>query len=303
MKKFFSWLALFFKGAVMGIANVIPGVSGGTLAVIMGIYDKFISAISNILKDFIKNLLFLLPIVLGMGASIIISSKVIGNALEAIPLATALFFEGLIIGGMPILYKKIKGHEKKPLNIVVLLIVFALLLVYTFAFGGINNEVVIVEFNFIEYLKLFLVGVVGAATMIIPGISGSMTLMVLGYYNLVITDAVGNITNFDLLSRNLNILIPFGLGCVIGIVVIAKIIEYLLKKFEIKTYFAIFGFVFASMIIVICQNIPQEFRIWELLLGFVFMAIGFFVSYFVSIGKIKLGSWEPFKKKEIKNNK
>lgn len=303
MKKFFSWLALFFKGAVMGIANVIPGVSGGTLAVIMGIYDKFISAISNILKDFIKNLLFLLPIILGMGVSIIISSKVIGNALEAIPLATALFFEGLIIGGMPILYKKIKGHEKKPLNIVVLLIVFALLLVYTFAFGGINNEVVIVEFNFIEYLKLFLVGVVGAATMIIPGISGSMTLMVLGYYNLVITDAVGNITNFDLLSRNLNILIPFGLGCVIGIVVIAKIIEYLLKKFEIKTYFAIFGFVFASMIIVICQNIPQEFRIWELLLGFVFMAIGFFVSYFVSIGKIKLGSWEPFKKKEIKNNK
>lgn len=303
MKKFFGWLALFFKGAVMGIANVIPGVSGGTLAVIMGIYDKFISAISNILKDFIKNLLFLLPIVLGMGASIIISSKVIGNALEAIPLATALFFEGLIIGGMPILYKKIKGHEKKPLNIVVLVIVFALLLVYTFAFGGINNEVVIVEFNFVEYLKLFLVGVVGAATMIIPGISGSMTLMVLGYYNLVVTDAVGNITNFDLLSRNLNILIPFGLGCVIGIVVIAKIIEYLLKKFEIKTYFAIFGFVFASMIIVICQNIPQEFRIWELLLGFVFMAIGFFVSYFVSIGKIKLGSWEPFKKKEIENNK
>lgn len=303
MKKFFSWLALFLKGAVMGIANIIPGVSGGTLAVIMGIYDKFISAISNILKDFIKNLLFLLPIVLGMGAAIIISSKVIGNALEAIPLATALFFEGLIIGGMPILYKKIKGHEKKPLNIVVLVIVFALLLVYTFAFGGINNEVVIVEFNFVEYLKLFLVGVVGAATMIIPGISGSMTLMVLGYYNLVITDAVGNITNFDLLSRNLNILIPFGLGCVIGIVVIAKIIEYLLKKFEIKTYFAIFGFVFASMIIIICQNIPQEFRIWELLLGFVFMAIGFFASYFVSIGKIKLGSWEPFKKKEIENNK
>lgn len=303
MKKFFSWLALFLKGAVMGIANVIPGVSGGTLAVIMGIYDKFISAISNILKDFIKNLLFLLPIVLGMGASIIISSKVIGNALEAIPLATALFFEGLIIGGMPILYKKIKGHEKKPLNIVIFLIVFALLLVYTFAFGGINNEVVIVEFNFVEYLKLFLVGVVGAATMIIPGISGSMTLMVLGYYNLVVTDAVGNIANFDLLSRNLNILIPFGLGCVIGIVVIAKIVEYLLKKFEIKTYFAIFGFVFASMIIVICQNIPQEFRVWELLLGFVFMAIGFFVSYFVSIGKIKLGSWEPFKKKEIENNK
>ena len=84
MKKFFSWLALFLKGAVMGIANVIPGVSGGTLAVIMGIYDKFISAISNIFKDFIKNLLFLLPIVLGMGAAIIISSKVIGNALEAI---------------------------------------------------------------------------------------------------------------------------------------------------------------------------------------------------------------------------
>lgn len=301
MKKFLNSLVLFIKGAVMGIANVIPGVSGGTLAVIMGIYDKFIGAISNIFKDFIKNFLFLLPIVLGMGVSVILSSKVIGDAFEMIPLATALFFEGLIIGGVPILYKKIKGHEKKPLNIFILLFVFALLLVYTFVFGGVNNEVVILEFNFVEYLKLFLIGVVAAATMIIPGISGSMTLMVLGYYNVIVTDTVGNITNFDLIGRHLNILIPFALGCVIGIVIIAKIIEYFLKKFEVKTYFAIFGFVFASMVIVIAQNIPSAFKVWELLLGLGLLLVGFFASYFISIGKIKIGSWEPFKKKENKD--
>ena len=301
MKKIFNWLLLFVKGAIMGIANVIPGVSGGTLAVILGIYDKFISAISGIFKNFIKNILFLIPIVLGMGISIIFSSKVIGDSLESFPLATALFFVGLIIGGIPVLYKKIDGHIKNGWNILIFLVIFVALLLYTFLLGGDKEGLTMDTFKFdnlFEYVKLFFVGVVAAATMIIPGISGSMTLMVIGYYELVFGEAVGGLTYFSMLVPNMKILIPFGLGCAIGILGIAKGIDFLLKKFEVKTFFGIFGFVFASIIIVVFKNIPETFRPLELIIGLLLSGIGFFVSFFVSQGKIKIGSWEPFKKKE-----
>ena len=101
-------LILFIKGFIMGIANVIPGVSGGTLAVILGIFKDFVGSISNIFKSFKKSILFLLPIVIGMGVAIIASSKLIENCLTYYPLATILFFVGLILGGVPILFNKIK---------------------------------------------------------------------------------------------------------------------------------------------------------------------------------------------------
>lgn len=287
MKKLLSYLMLFVKGAIMGIANVIPGVSGGTLAVILGIYDKFISAISGIFKNFIKNVLYLLPIVLGMGVAILLSSKVIGDSLESFPFATGLFFNGLIIGGIPLLYKKIKGHIKNVPNILIFVCVFAFLLLYTFlpdTLGFGKNEITINEYNFNVwgYIKLFLVGIIGAATMIIPGISGSMTLMILGYYELVVGESVGNITDFSMIIPHLQVLIPFALGCIVGILLISKLIEIMLEKFEVKTFFGIFGFIFASIIIIFVKNIPETWNVWEIIIGIVLFAVGFACSYFIS---------------------
>lgn len=287
MKKLLSYLILFVKGAIMGIANVIPGVSGGTLAVILGIYDKFISAISGIFKNFIKNVLYLLPIVLGMGVAILLSSKVIGDSLENFPFATGLFFNGLIIGGIPLLYKKIKGHIFNVPNILIFVSIFAFLLLYTFlpdALGFIKNEIIIDEYNFdiLGYIKLFLVGIIGAATMIIPGISGSMTLMILGYYEMVVGESVGNITNFSMIVPHLQVLIPFALGCIVGILLISKLIEIMLKKFEVKTFFGIFGFIFASIIIIFVKNIPETWNIWEIIIGIGLFIVGLACSYFIS---------------------
>ena len=275
MKKLKEWLLLFFKGGFMGIGNVIPGVSGGTLAVILGIYDRMINAISTLFKKFKENVLFLLPLMLGMVVFIVISSKGIDLALEHFPLATVMLFVGMILGGIPVLFNKVKEGLKNPFNYIVFVIIFASLLLYTFLNPRVGNIEEITSFGFLEYLLLFLVGILAAATMIIPGVSGSMTLMVVGYYDLIVGEAVGNIMDFSQIVYHLQILIPFGIGCVVGILLVAKLLSFLLKRFEIKTYFGIFGFIFASLIIVFYLNVTS-FNIVEFILGILLFAFGFF---------------------------
>lgn len=284
MKKLINPVILFVKGIIMGLANVIPGVSGGTLALILGVYEKLINSITTLFKKFKENILFILPLGFGMLVAIIGGSKIIPPCLEKYPLATVLFFVGLILGGIPLLYKKINNHLKSPSNYLVFVIVFIALLCYTFLTDNTGN-VDLTNLDFIDYVKLLIVGIVAAATMIIPGISGSMTLMVLGYYD-GIWSTVGNITNFSEFGHNMKILIPFGIGVVIGLFLIAKLIEILIKKFEVKTYFGIFGFIFASLIIIFAKNVSTV-NIPELLIGIILLVVGFFISYFIANFKKK----------------
>lgn len=284
MKKLINPIILFVKGIIMGLANIIPGVSGGTLALILGVYEKLINSITTLFKKFKENILFILPLAFGMIAAIYGGSKIIPPCLEKYPLATVLFFVGLILGGIPLLYKKINKHLKSPSNYLVFVIVFVALLCYTFLADNTGN-VDLTNLDFVDYIKLLVVGIVAAATMIIPGISGSMTLMVLGYYD-GIWSTVGNITNFSEFGHNMEILIPFGIGVVIGLFLIAKLIEILIRKFEVKTYFGIFGFIFASLIIIFTKNVTTV-NIPELLIGIILLTIGFFISYFIANFKKK----------------
>ena len=263
----------------MGIANVIPGVSGGTLAVILGVFKDFVGSISNIFKSFKKSVLFLLPIVLGMGVAVVASSKLIETCLNYYPLATILFFVGLILGGVPILFNKIKGEMKSIPNYIIFIIMFSFILLFTFVISGEKN-VELVSLTFIDYILLFIVGAVASASMVIPGISGSMVLMTVGYYNSILA-TVSDIFNFANFWHNVSILIPFGLGVIVGILLIAKLITFLLNKFEVKTYFAIFGFIFSSLIVMFFKN-NINFNIIEFIIGLVLMAGGFLISYFIA---------------------
>ena len=103
---------LVIKGFIMGIANVIPGVSGGTLALTLGIYEKLIKAISHFLSNLKENIKFLLPLGIGMVLAVITMSNVIDYSFKNFPLPTTLFFMGLVIGGVPLLYKRVKGLLK-----------------------------------------------------------------------------------------------------------------------------------------------------------------------------------------------
>ena len=273
---------LVIKGFVMGIANIIPGVSGGTLALTLGIYEDFIGAISHFFSRLKENIKFLLPIFSGMGLSILTMSNVISTCFDKFPIPTTLFFMGLVIGGIPMLVSKVKdSKEKKQISsYVIALITFSIVMIMAFAdqiFASGIGEVSFQNMNILSYILLFVVGVIAAATMVIPGVSGSLVIMLLGYY-LPIINVVKELTHFKNIFSNILIAGFFGIGILVGIVLISKLIEYLLEKYEKKTYFGVLGFIIAS-VIAIPVSVYNElgsitFSIPQILIGIIFLILG-----------------------------
>lgn len=272
-----DFIILAIKGFFFGIANIIPGVSGGTLAITMGIYEDMIGAISHFFKDIKKNLKFIIPLGIGAVASILLMSKVIKYSLDKFPLPTTLFFIGLIVGGIPLLTKKVKHKKIKPHNLAVFLLTFSIVMIMTFLNAG-NVAVNLSTMSLYQGILLFLVGVVAAATMVIPGISGSFVLMLLGYYEPII-GIVSDLTNFSHLTHNLSILIPFGLGILVGIILIAKLIEYLFKKYETTTYYGILGFIGASVLGLFIGLIGLQTSTLQVFIGLILFILAFGVGY------------------------
>ncbi len=270
-------LILMLKGVVFGIANIIPGVSGGTIALTMGVYEDLIYSISHFFKDPKKSLIFIMPFLIGAGLSILLMSKLISLCLNKFPFPTTLFFVGLILGGVPLLTKKIKKKKVKPLNIGLFILTFAIVVIMNFMKSG-SSEISLANPSILTYFILLLVGMVAAATMVIPGISGSFVLMLIGYYKPIV-NTVSDLTNFSNLGHNISILVPFGIGIVIGILLIAKLIEYLFSKYEIPTYYAILGFVLASILALIMSVATVKLAVVHVIGGVVTLFVGSFIGY------------------------
>lgn len=258
-------------GLALGTANIIPGVSGGTIAMTMGIYERLIGIASNIFKDLKKNIMFLLPIGIGMVLAILLLSKVINYSLENYEFQTVFFFVGLILGGLPFLFKKVTKKSIGVKNVMISVICFALVFSLTFLNEG-NNVANLDAVTFPLLIKLFIVGIIAAATMVIPGISGSFILMLLGYYKPIV-ETISNLTNFDLLIHNGLVLGSFGVGVIVGIVLISKAIEFLLKKCPTETYFGIYGIIISSIVVII-MGISSVPSVGGIIIGFVLMSIG-----------------------------
>lgn len=238
------------KGMLIGIANIIPGVSGGTMMVSMGIYDKLIHCITHLFSEFKKSVAFLFPIAIGMGIAIIASAFGLEWLFESFPVQANLLFIGLILGSLPILWGNVKGSRIKVGHLIAALAFFALV-VGMAAFGGTEGTAADLSFNLVNVLKLFVVGVIASATMVIPGVSGSMVLMLLGFYQPVlgaITDFIEALTSLDMegILAGVGILAPFGIGVVAGIFAVAKVVEIIFEKFPLYAYWAIIGLVVAS---------------------------------------------------------
>ena len=265
------------KGFFFGIANIIPGVSGGTLALTMGIYEDLIGSISNFFKDPKKSIKFLLPIGIGAVLSILLMSKVISYSLDKFPVPTTLFFIGLIIGGIPLLTKKVKNEKVKPWNIGLFLLTFGIIMLMTFSSAG-GTNLDLTNVGLLGIVKLLLIGMIAAGTMVIPGISGSFVLMLLGAYEPII-NIIGDLTNFSNLGHNLIVLVPFGIGVVVGIIGIAKILEFLFKKYEVPTYYAILGFIIASIIALFTGLAGYKVSSIEVIIGIVLLVLGMTIGY------------------------
>ena len=278
-------IMIIVKGFIMGIANIIPGVSGGTLALILGIYERFIGAISNFFKDIKNNLIFLLLVFIGMGLALVTLSNVIDYSYNHFPIPTTMFFMGLVIGGIPMLYNKVKGKkEKKEISSwIIFALTFALVIFMALSdkIFGAAGAVDFSNMNVLGYIMLFGVGAIAAATMIIPGVSGSLVLMLLGYYYPII-NLIKELTQFNNLFSNLIVVAVFGLGILVGIVLISKLIEYLFKKFEIKTYYGVLGFIFASIIAIPMATFLEvvvTFNVLHIVIGLVAGAAGAVIAY------------------------
>ena len=270
------------KGMLIGIANIIPGVSGGTMAVSMGIYDKLIRCISHPFKDLKNNLLFLFPIALGMGIAIIASAFGIDYLFETFPLQTNLLFSGLILGSLPAIYGKVKKITLRLGHILAAVIFFAIV-VGMAVLNGTGGRYVQLETNVTGMILLFFVGIVASATMVIPGVSGSMMLLLLGYYNPVLDTIKAffmAVLDFDLVTllETVLILAPFGIGVLVGMVVIAKVIEIVFERFPSYAYWAIIGLLLGSPIAILMVGTFYEISLVSVVTGVLSLLCGLFIS-------------------------
>ncbi len=282
------YIILLAKGFIMGIANLIPGVSGGTIAVTMGIYEEFITSIGHFFKDIKKHIKFLLPLLLGIAISVLSMSGVIEYCFENYPLYTALLFTGLVAGGIP----NIKTQEKTEYNLqdkkttkfsaAILflsgfLIVIVMAVADSFRQSGTQEAI---QLNVFTALMFILMGAIVSGTMMLPGVSGSLLLVLFGYYDTII-GAISDFVRFENLLTNTIILAFFGIGVLIGLVVTSRIVSFLFEKFRHKTLIAVLGFMVASVIsvpYVALQGVQIEVSVLSVILSLFFTAIGFVIA-------------------------
>lgn len=244
------------KGMLIGIANIIPGVSGGTMAVSLGIYDKLISSVSNLLTDWKRSLVTLLPIIIGCGIGIVGFTYAIEYLLNHHTFVTCMAFVGLILGGIPTLVSSLKKELKKNSSRIGISGIMAFLVLFAVAvlLPMMNAEDEVLKTFSVTpgtVTALFFVGVIASATMVVPGVSGSLVMMILGYYYGIINTIksfLDSLKAFDMagLMHGFALLMPFGIGVLLGIFLIAKLITFLFNKFGVQTYCAILGLIAAS---------------------------------------------------------
>lgn len=254
---------LILVGIAIGMANVIPGVSGGTLVVIFNLYDKFVNAITLNVKKLWGNRKFLIPLVCGMLLGIVIFSKLVTVLYSKFPVQTNFCFSGLIIGCIPLLanYAWAKrtdenGEVKKHSVLfhvslaICILVGLSVIITFTILEGkfspdGVVNGV-LPAFTWPLAFKIFIAGIFGAIAMIVPGISGSLIMLVMGVYTIIMA-AIPALFSPETFVQALILLIPTGIGVVTGIIGGAKLIQLLLKKCPNHAYAVILGLLAGSI--------------------------------------------------------
>ncbi|SFN91288.1 DUF368 domain-containing protein [Proteiniclasticum ruminis] len=277
-----SSILTIIKGLFIGIANIIPGVSGGTMAVSVGAYDELIGAVNHVRKDWRKSAKTLAPYVIGAGIGIGLLSFVIEGAMATYPLATACLFLGLILGGVPTLWNKAKSYKVSWPEVLSFIIMAGTIVFMTFTktSDGVSGPF---SLDPISLFLLFVVGIIAAATMVIPGVSGSLVLILLGYYNRILetlSSFIRGVLSLNLQSTldNFLPLLPFGIGVLLGIGLVAKLIEWLFERFPSITYAGIIGLVAASPVAIFHEISLASVTPLMILAAAIALAIGFYIS-------------------------
>ncbi len=263
----------FIFGALVGIANAIPGVSGGTMAVILNIYDKILYAVS--LKNIREHLKFLIPLALGAVAGIFALSNVIVSLLDSHAMLLNFCFLGLILGSLPAIYKKARDEKVKPRNAVLGILALAFMVFISYLNQGEISNKSLADFGDVDLpLCLWFFATVGISTvaMILPGISGSLIMLLFGVYAAVM-EAVANLQFL--------LMVPIGLGVLAGLFVGIKVIKKMLRFHPQALYFIILGLVAGSTFAIYPGFSPSP----EGFLSLVGLAAFALLAYFLSSRK------------------
>ena len=296
----FEIIRIFLIGIAVGMANVIPGVSGGTLAVVFNIYEQFVNAITFNVKKIWANRRFVIPLLFGMAMGVLLLSNIITKVYSRFPFQTSCFFTGLILGSIPLLLslmihggkknKENPADQKKlsPLSIVTIVICalagFAILLIFNYLEGAFDKnsitQMILPEITPALMLRIFIAGFVGAVAMIVPGISGSLLMLIMGVYTIIIT-AIPALFKPSTFLHALFLLLPNGIGVLLGLVCGAKLISFLLKKAPHQTYAVIFGLICGS-IIAVFPGFADFGSVTGCISGLLCIAFGFCLAFFTS---------------------
>lgn len=240
-----------FKGICIGAGAILPGISSGVLCVIFGIYDKLVESILGIFHNFKKNFMYLLPFVLGAFIGVLLFGNILNVLFESFPLPTKYAFIGLILGSIPLLIHNINSKNTFKLHyLLYTAIAFGIGLLTVMLENSISSfssssDLINVIYNsavpsLVSIILLVIAGFFMSIGIVVPGVSSTLILMCFGIYDIYL-DAVS--------TMNLTILVPLGIGVIIGGIIFLKIIKYLLDNYYMQTFYSIVGFTLGSVLV------------------------------------------------------
>ena len=287
------------KGFIIGAAVIVPGLSASIFAIALGVYEGALNAIANFRKQPLAHFAYLLPLMAGGGIGVVVSARIAAYSLAAFPAFAYLFFAGLVIGSCPLIMRKTRKAPFKPLYLIGSVVAFLVIILLApdaqndgfitmYRLGGIG-----------DFFQIMLVGLVSISMMAVPGVSGSIIIIMMGQLG-TIYNSLGETFVFALhvlggrwgaawdSLATVMIMLPFALGTVIGLVSIAKIMTFLISRFELIAYYAIGGALLGTVVMLanigVVSNLPEaNFRDVAIfsVIGAACLALGLFATIFL----------------------
>lgn len=286
-----KYIIAIIKGMLIGLAILIPGVSGGSMIMTMGIYEQAISITSKDRSVRRKAIVFMIPYVIGIALGVLLLSGVMVWCFANYPFQTAMAFIGMILGSLPMLCRQVKEKKFSFTGAILFVVMVAIMVILPHLTGAAKEMSV----DFAGAALGVALGFIAAGTMIVPGISGSMVMLVLGYYHSLIghVDALKN-SLFSLIAgkgvqssfgSDIFILLFFGIGVLLGLLVVSRGIKWLLNHKPVPTYYAIMGLMISSPYPIILKS---EFTASiltpvNIITGLIVLALGFGLAMFLDL--------------------
>lgn len=276
-----KWMVELMRGLTVGVAAILPGVSGGAMLVALGAYEQVIAGINDLTSNFRRSLRALWPYALGMALGALILARVLTQLLYRYPFPTGMAFSGLILGGLPPLIRRARDSHPGAVGIAAALAMAALSIAGAVLRSGAAD--VALRSGVGAAIALFGVGLVAAVALVIPGISGSVLLMLLGYYGPILAaigeaaDALASGRWGEMLHIS-GLLLPFALGIGVGALLLARLVQGLLKRWPGPCHCAMLGLTAAAPAVILLELNPAGATLMEALVGLEAAILGFAVA-------------------------